>query len=482
MTLNPQPYSTYKPSGVLWLDELPAHWEVRPLKRLLVEPLKYGANEPGQYSDHTHPRYIRITDISEDGRLRDDSFRSLPKEIAEPYLLTGGDILFARSGATVGKTFQYRPNWGKAAHAGYLIRARFNKTAIEPDFIEYYTQSQIYRDWILGISIQATIQNVSAERYGGLRIPLPPPSEQRAIVRYLDYVDRRIRRYVTAKQKLIDLLEEEKQAIINQAVTRGLDPNVRLKPSGVEWLGDVPEHWEVRRLKTIAQIRYGLGQPPRELTNGKPLIRATNVSRGSITEKNLIYVDPTDLPTGRDALLSEREIIVVRSGAYTADSAIVPSKYSGAVTGYDMVVTVISEAPEFIAFALLSAYVRDDQLIVASMRAAQPHLNAEELGSSIVLLPPLAEQAAIVNHLDKATADIEATSARARRQIELIQEYRTRLIANVVTGKLDVREAAGELPDEDDDGQDPIFEESNPLLDGMGEDPQVPAARSFVEA
>ena len=95
---------------------------------------------------------------------------------------------------------------------------------------------------------------ISETKLGTLCLPLPPLSEQRAIVRYLDYVDRRIRRYITAKQKLIDLLEEEKQAIINQAVTRGLDPNVRLKPSGVEWLGDVPEHWEVRRVKWYSTV------------------------------------------------------------------------------------------------------------------------------------------------------------------------------------------------------------------------------------
>ena len=110
---------------------------------------------------------------------------------------------------------------------------------------------------------------------GDMLFPLPPLPEQAAIVRYLDYVDRRIRRYVGAKRKLIALLEEEKQAVINQAVTRGLDPNVQLKPSSVEWLGDVPEHWEVRRLKTVGRIRYGLGQPPREADDGLPFIRAT---------------------------------------------------------------------------------------------------------------------------------------------------------------------------------------------------------------
>ena len=165
-----------------------------------------------------------------------------------------------------------------------------------------------------------------------VQLPLPPLPEQRAIVRYLDYVDRRIRRYVAAKRKLIALLEEEKQAVVNQAVTRGLNPNARLKPSGVEWLGDMPEHWEVRRLKSMARIRYGLGQPPPESPDGLPLIRATNIARGIISEKDLIFVDPDGVPFGRDAILRSKEIIVVRSGAYTADSAIITEEYAGAIS------------------------------------------------------------------------------------------------------------------------------------------------------
>ena len=296
------------------------------------------------------------------------------------------------------------------------------------------------------VATGSTYEAISVGDVGNHPSILPPLPEQAAIVRYLDHAYERIRRYVSGKQKLIRLLEEEKQAVIHRAVTRGLDPNVRLKPSGVQWLGDIPAHWEVRRFKAMCRIRYGLGQPPRESANGLPLIRATNVDHGRIIEKNLVYVDPSAVPTGRDAILKEREIIVVRSGAYTADSAIIPKAYAGAVTGYDMVVTVTGARPEFVAMALLCTYLRDDQLIVASTRSAQPHLNAEELGSSVLLLPPLPEQTAIVRYLDKATADIDTAIDHARRQIELLQEYRTRLIADVVTGQVDVRAVGGQVP------------------------------------
>ena len=219
----------------------------------------------------------------------------------------------------------------------------------------------------------------------------------------------------------------------------GLKPYPAYRNSGVGWLGKVPEHWDVRRLKTLSQIRYGLGQPPREAPDGLPLIRATNVTQGQIIEDNMVYVDPTDVPAGRNAFLSEGEIVVVRSGAYTADSAIIPKRYSGAVTGYDMVVTVTGVLPEFVAFAVLAAYIRDDQLTVASLRAAQPHLNAEELGSALILVPSPREQTAITRFLDHADHRIRRYIRAKERLIELLEEERQAIIYQAVTGRIDVR-------------------------------------------
>ena len=326
-----------------------------------------------------------------------------------------------------------------------------------------FSLHRIYTYYTLGVANQEFLRQSTGSTYdavtigivGGLAFPIPPIIEQTAIVRFLNQADRRIRRYVHVKQKLLSFLEEQKQAIIHQAVMGQIDvrtgnPYLAYKLTGEEWLGKVPEHWEVRRFKTVCRIRYGLGQPPSESPDGLPLIRATNVDNGRISDRDLLYVDLATLPTGWKAILKEGEIIVVRSGAYTADSAIVPKAYDGAVAGYDMVATVIGARPEFVAIALLSSYLRDDQLIIASTRSAQPHLNAEELGSSLLLVPPLSEQSTIVEYLEKTTADIDTFITHTRRQIELIQEYRTRLIAGVVTGKLDVRELAAELPDIED--------------------------------
>lgn len=304
----------------------------------------------------------------------------------------------------------------------------------------------------------------------------PPLDEQRLIVRFLDWHGARTAKLIRAKKRIIALLNEEKQAIIHRAVTRGLDPNVKLKPSGIPWVGDVPEGWEVKRLKQVADIRYGLGQPPKEMSNGLPLLRATNVDHGRIVTKNMLFVDPDSVPRSRNAFLKARDILVVRSGAYTADSAIVPHQYDGAVAGYDLVVSAKRALPEFIAAVLLAPHVQIDQLIPASMRAAQPHLNAEELGSAAIALPAVDLQERVVAHIDRETAYSNAVSTRIEREIALIQEFRTRLIVDVVTGKLDVSAAAAALPEAtdgaviDERGEDDSFDEK-----AVAEDEEVAA-------
>ena len=172
------------------------------------------------------------------------------------------------------------------------------------------------------------------------------------------------------------------------------------------------------------------------------MIRATNLHAGRITDQDLLLVDRNDLPLGRNPYLKQDEIIVVRSGAYTGDSAIVPSKYDGAVAGYDMVVTVTRAEPKFIAYGLLSGYILEGQMLLLTLRAAQPHLNAEELGSIIFALPPSrAEQQAIITFLDTKLAEISLIETTIGHQISTLTAYRKSLIHECVTGQRRITEA-----------------------------------------
>lgn len=192
-------------------------WEVRRLKSLLMRPLQYGANEAAEDNDYSQPRYIRITDIDDNGKLREETFRSMSMEKAKPYLLEKGDLLFARSGATAGKSFLFQEDY-PACFAGYLIRVSL-AASIAPKYLFYFTQSGKYRQWKEAVFIQATIQNISAEKYGNLPIPLPPLPEQERIVKYLDAETGKIDRAIEVKRRQIALLRERREIVINEVVT-----------------------------------------------------------------------------------------------------------------------------------------------------------------------------------------------------------------------------------------------------------------------
>ena len=212
-----------KDSGIEWLGEIPEHWYLMRFKYLLSEPLKYGANEVAELDDPSLPRYVRITDVNEDGTLRDDTFKSLPEDIAKPYLLKDGDLLFARSGATVGKTFYYQESWGRTAYAGYLIRGRLAPERMISKFAAYFAQSINYWGWLRSSIIQATIQNVSAEKYAGLVLGIPSMEEQMQIASFLD---RETACIDNLNQKIRDSIEklcEYRTALIYAAVTGKID-------------------------------------------------------------------------------------------------------------------------------------------------------------------------------------------------------------------------------------------------------------------
>lgn len=212
-------YDTYKDSSIEWLGEIPTHWEVKRLKNCLSEPPQYGANEESTETNPEWVRYVRITDISEDGRLREETFASLPPEIAEQYILRDGDLLLARSGATVGKAFKYQESWGKCCFAGYLIRFHPNQLILSSDFLGYFVRTNAYESWIDSSFIQATIQNVNAQKYVTLRIPVPTILEQTAIADFLDEQTAQIDRLIENNENQIERLKEYRKIVIQNAIT-----------------------------------------------------------------------------------------------------------------------------------------------------------------------------------------------------------------------------------------------------------------------
>lgn len=208
-----------KDSGVNCMGEIPEHWGVVQMKYLASEPLKYGANEAALDDNINNPRFIRITDINNDGSLKEDTFKSLEMELAKDYLLDDGDVLFARSGATVGKAFLYKKEWGVSCFAGYLIRMRCNRKKILPEYLILITESNYYWRQIYSESIQATIQNFSGEKYSSMKIILPDIKEQGTIISFLRTELNKLEGMSKLTEKTICLLKERRTALISAAVT-----------------------------------------------------------------------------------------------------------------------------------------------------------------------------------------------------------------------------------------------------------------------
>jgi type I restriction enzyme S subunit len=210
-----------KQTGLAWLGDVPARWRVTRLKFIRSGAILYGTGEPAAGADRNAPRCIRITDLTDDGTLREDTFQSLPEHLAAPYILEDGDVLFTRSGANVGKTLRYREEWGPACFASYLVRIRPDRRQILPDYLYYYTQSRAFQHQVRINTVQATIANLSADRYGNFAVPLPPVEEQRALVEYLDCRTRIIDSLVRTIRLHIARLQEYRSALVVDVVTRG---------------------------------------------------------------------------------------------------------------------------------------------------------------------------------------------------------------------------------------------------------------------
>ena len=292
-----------------------------------------------------------------------------------------------------------------------------------------------------------TFDELSHGDLGTVPILVPPSDEQAAIVHYLDHADEIINRYIDTKEQLIALLEEQRQAVIHQAVTRGLDPNVPLKPSGVSWLGDMPRHWESPRLRYLGNAIIGLTYDPQNVTDvgeGTLVFRASNIRDGRITYEDCVYVGsrvPSLLITRPGDIL-----ICSRSGsrALIGKNAKIDENSAGNTFGAFMTV-FRSETNDYLHYVFNSNMFEHQSAMFATSTVNQ--LTLGMINDMKTPFPPPHEQEMIVGYLDQATAKIDQAIIQTKHQIDLTNEYRTSLIADVVTGQIDVRHAVVELPD-----------------------------------
>ncbi len=441
MTDTLQPYPEYKDSGLPWLGTVPRHWGSGRAKTLFTK-----MSRPVRPEDE-------VVTCFRDGRVTLRKNRRL-RGFTEATAFSGyqgirsGDLVIHGMDAFAG-AIGVSDSDGKGTPVYNVCQPRSDANAhYYAQLVRVMSQSQ----WILALAkgIRERSTDFRFETFGNQRIPLPPPSEQAAIVRFLDHANSRIERAIRAKRKIITLLNEQKQAIIHRAVTRGLDPSVPLKPSGIPWLGDIPAHWDIWRLKFAAsKIVDCPHATPRYSASGTyPAIRTADISPG------IVYVDKAKKLSQKDYLRwiarlepQEGDILYSREGERFGIAACVPAGVKLCISQRMMVFRIASDhCPNFVMW-LLNSVSTYRQALQDVMGATAPHVNISTIKNYFLAMPAKQEQDQIVNHIESETRLLKIEITNLEREIALLREYRTRLTADVVTGKLDVRAAAKSLPD-----------------------------------
>ena len=440
-----QPYPSYKPSGVEWLGDVPAHWKVRRLGHLLYE--RKEMNENGQVTKVLSLLRNRgVIPYEEKGNIGNKK----SEDITRYKVVRPDDIVVNSMNVIIGSV-------GISSYKGclspvYYVLTRRSKHD-HPQYLNAYFQTKPFQESLvrIGNGILSHRMRIPMELLKCELFPHPPPVEQAAIARYLDRADERIRRSIEAKEKLVGLLEEMRQALINEAVTGRFDvrtgkPYPAYKPSGVEWLGDVPAHWEVRRLKNWLRINEVVLSEDTNPNYTFDYVDIGAVGTGFLTAE-LARISFRSAPSRARRVLQSGDTIVstVRTYLKAVWSPKEPVEKLIASTGFAVLTPPHGTASRFVGYLCQSDYFADC-VTSESVGIAYPAISETKLGALEVCVPPLSEQAAIARYLDRADERIQRSIQSARRQIDLLNEYRTRLIADVVTGKLDVRQAAAELP------------------------------------
>ncbi|RJP85196.1 MAG: restriction endonuclease subunit S [Desulfobacteraceae bacterium] len=421
-----KPYPEYKESGLPWLGQMPGHWAQRRMKFLFRERVQKGFPDEPLLAATQSKGVVRKEDYGTRTVTAMKDFHLLKLVVKGDFVISlrsfQGGLEVAHCRGIISPAYTVLEPRSEALNGYY---SRFFKS---PDFISSLTL------FVTGIREG---QNIDYERLSRAYMPLPPLDEQLAIGRFLDWATGRLTRTIRAKRKVVALLNEQKQAIIHRAVTRGLDPSVPLKPSGIPWIGDIPHHWELRRFKFLATINSGQVDPRKRVYSDMVLIAPNHIESGS----GRLLATETAAKQGADSgkyLVTRGQIIYSKIRPNLRKATIAPCDCLCSADMYPITPKTMELSPEYLLMILLSpAFTKF--AVDASMRVAMPKVNREALAGCLLWFPGIVEQAQILRIIDRESTPIDTAISRLEREIQLLREYRTRLIADVVTGKLDVR-------------------------------------------
>lgn len=438
-------YPEYKDSGIEWLESVPSNWEILRLKTLIFRSTNgvWGSEPDDSENDLV---CVRVADFDMDkfGVSEEKlTTRNIPSSQQNGRLLSKENLLIEKSGGgekqTVGRVIKYDLDI-PAVCSNFIAKIDCNKS-VDPKFLVYLF-SYLYSVGVNTRSIKQTtgIQNLDTGLYFNEKVTVPPSSEQTTIANFLDHKTQQIDDLIERKKRLIELLKEERTAVINQAVTKGLDSNVPMKDSGIEWLGKIPEHWEVKRLKYVVNINQEALPETTDENFEFSYIDIGNVSFGRLNNEPVLLTFK-DAPSRARRIVHSGDTIISTVRTYLKAITFINDDLNNNIvsTGF-AVLTPISISDKFI-FYIATSDVFVETVCAISVGVSYPATNASDIGNIQIWLPPHQEQEEISKFIEDENCRIEYLINQYNRQVELLLEYKTSLINEAVTGKITVTDA-----------------------------------------
>jgi len=439
-----KPYPKYSDSGIQWLGKMPSHWQTEKLKYLAkvnnsnvdkktIEgelPVRLCNYTDVYYSNYIHPGLSFMN-------------ATATKDELKKFRLHEGDILITKDSES----------WDDIAIPAYVIESSedmvcgYHLSHIHPETERIAGKYLFYSFMSDDIRVQFEISATGITRYGvpkysidnGLFL-LPPIPEQKQIAKYLDHKTAQIDSLIEKKKRLIELLKEERTAVINQAVTKGLNPNVPMKDSGIEWLGEIPSHWKVKRLKYEAKVNRETLPETTKPDYEIEYIDIGNVTLGKIVDSPKLLTFE-NAPSRARRVVKKGDTILSTVRTYLKAITYIDMEKDNLIasTGFAVITPGNNLNPKYLSYLMTSEKIIDT-ICSLSTGVSYPAVNSTDVGNLFIWYPQLNEQDSIVKYIEKETAHIDSILSETEKEIELLQEYRTALISEVVTGKIDVRE------------------------------------------
>lgn len=415
-------YTNYIETGIEWLNEIPSHWDKIRL-RYLCDITTGSRDTVDREDDGQYPFFVRSKTIE---RISTYSYDG-------EAILTAGDGDICKIWHHVNEKFDF--------HQRVYMLYNFKK--ITGRFLYYYISENFYYD-VFKLSAKNTVDSLRLPMFLNFPVAVPPLVEQTKIAQYLDHQTAIIDQLILQKEKLIELLKEKKQAVINEAVTKGLNPNAKMKDSGIEWLGKVPEHWEVVKFNRYVFLKHGFQFRDYDFTeDGVKVVKITQLKAdGTLDVSNASFIDKNRIGEFSEILIEEGDILMALTGGTIGKIIRVAQVDEVLLQNYRVgkfIPTSNKLLKDFLFWVLSSVQIQN-QIFFAQRETGQPNIGKEDFGKMIFTLPPVSEQREIVQFIENSIKKTSELIGLIELEIEKLKEYRQSIISEAVTGKIDVRD------------------------------------------